>query len=150
MTGESESRGLVPLREAIQSQHPGIADEIEGAIQTLRKLKEITGTGAPEPLPAQGSPALFGATEALTAARFSVRDAPGGLTAAPTEAEPHPGAEVPLLAPSTCFGRYQIVRTLGRGAMGAVYLAYDSQLHRQVRWAPCISPTTRNSTATWR
>jgi serine/threonine protein kinase len=30
------------------------------------------------------------------------------------------------------FGRYRIERLLGNGAMGAVYLAYDSQLERQV------------------
>jgi predicted Ser/Thr protein kinase len=31
-----------------------------------------------------------------------------------------------------CFGRYRIVRCLGRGAMGDVYLAEDTQLDRQV------------------
>jgi len=30
------------------------------------------------------------------------------------------------------FGRYQIMKELGRGAMGAVYLAKDEQLHREV------------------
>ena len=30
------------------------------------------------------------------------------------------------------FGRYQIIRALGKGAMGAVYLAEDSQLERKV------------------
>jgi serine/threonine protein kinase len=131
MTPESESRMLVPLREAIQSQHPGIAEEIEGAIKTLRKLKEITGPGAPEPLPAEGGPALLGATVALTAAPSGVRPVEAG-SIAETEAEPHAGAEVSLLSASMGFGRYQIVRLLGRGAMGAVYLAYDTQLHRHV------------------
>ena len=131
MTGEGESRGLVPLREAIQTQHPGIADEIEGAIKTLRKLQEIAGTGGPELLPAEEGPDPFGATAALTAGPSGVRAAEAELIAA-TEAEPHAGAELPLLAASTGFGRYQIVRLLGRGAMGAVYLAYDTQLHRHV------------------
>jgi serine/threonine protein kinase len=36
------------------------------------------------------------------------------------------------LAAGETFGRYQIVRMLGKGAMGAVYLAYDSQLERHV------------------
>lgn len=30
------------------------------------------------------------------------------------------------------FGRYRVVKLLGRGGMGAVYLAEDTQLHRQV------------------
>jgi serine/threonine protein kinase len=37
-----------------------------------------------------------------------------------------------VLAAADSFGRYQIVRLLGRGAMGAVYLAYDTQLQRHV------------------
>jgi serine/threonine protein kinase len=39
---------------------------------------------------------------------------------------------VPRLAAGDTFGRYQIVRLLGKGAMGAVYLAYDAQLQRHV------------------
>jgi non-specific serine/threonine protein kinase len=31
-----------------------------------------------------------------------------------------------------CYGRYQVVRELGKGATGVVYLAYDPELHRNV------------------
>ena len=50
--------------------------------------------------------------------------------------------EVPVLAAGESFGRYQIVRMLGKGAMGAVYLAYDSQLERHValRRRSCDKP----------
>src|SRR5258708_39308447 len=41
MTNESQPPPPHPLRSAIQTHHPQIADEIEGAIKTLRKLKEI-------------------------------------------------------------------------------------------------------------
>ena len=33
---------------------------------------------------------------------------------------------------SKCFGRYRIIKRLGRGAMGSVYLAHDTQLDRRV------------------
>jgi serine/threonine-protein kinase len=36
------------------------------------------------------------------------------------------------LAPGTRFGRYEIVRRIGAGGMGAVYLAQDEQLDRRV------------------
>ncbi len=34
--------------------------------------------------------------------------------------------------PTRCFGRYEVVRPIGRGAMGVVYLARDPQLERTV------------------
>ena len=46
------------------------------------------------------------------------------LAAEPTTPEPD--------APPEQFGRYVIERELGRGGMGAVYLAHDSQLDRKV------------------
>jgi hypothetical protein len=39
---------------------------------------------------------------------------------------------LPDLVPGTTFGRYSIIRLLGCGAMGSVYLAHDPQLERDV------------------
>src|SRR6266850_631971 len=37
-----------------------------------------------------------------------------------------------MLQPGAKFGKYQIDRQLGRGAMGTVFLAFDDTLQRQV------------------
>ena len=48
-----------------------------------------------------------------------------------TAAETRRPAPVSDSVPET-FGRYQIIKLLGEGAMGSVYLAEDTQLRRQV------------------
>lgn len=42
-----------------------------------------------------------------------------------------PAAEI-LAAPGTTLGGYRVERLLGHGGMGAVFLAYDTTLHRRV------------------
>jgi len=122
------------LRSEFHTRHPQIADEIEGAIRTLHKLKEIaTPVRNAASIPDQGeeAPATIAMTKALEP--LPSRSAEGDTQAlAKTQAEPAGGNEIPVLRASCTFGRYQIVRMLGRGAMGAVYLAYDTDLHRHV------------------
>ena len=68
MTSEPQPPAPDPLRSAIQTRHPQIAEEIEGAIKTLRKLKEIaTPDGQADSIPDQSeeNPATIALTRAL-------------------------------------------------------------------------------------
>src|SRR5262245_52387032 len=137
--GDAEKREAHPMtqpieptlsesfRQELQTRHPDLADEIQGAIETLRKFQEITGTVAPDRAAGSaGHAADPSATiDIAPGAEMPARGAGKGT------ARRHTG-DVPALTACESFGRYQIVRTLGQGAMGAVYLAYDSELERHV------------------
>lgn len=49
------------------------------------------------------------------------------------ERQDHPiGRDELMLRPDDCIGRYTVIRTLGRGGFGIVYLAHDPKLGRKV------------------
>jgi serine/threonine protein kinase len=119
-----------PMRSAIQSHHPHLAEEIEGAIHTLRKLREIAG---PAPRPDGDDPSTIATAASFAPDASSLLERTTDPTLPMGTVAPEAGRrEAVALQAGESFGRYQVVRLLGRGAMGAVYLAYDSQLQRHV------------------
>lgn len=121
------------LRSVIQTQHPGISVEIEGAINVLRKLQKIAGPPIPgQPEASEGEDSsLIATTDGTSELSTDPVAKPRIAKITDTEAG-HGGRDEPTLAAGEAFGRYQITRLLGKGAMGAVYLAYDTQLQRYV------------------
>jgi hypothetical protein len=67
------------------------------------------------------------ATEVLTRGRLGEDD--GGADLSSMSPPGAPGVPVKL---SRRFGRYRVIKRLGRGAMGSVYLAHDTHLDRRV------------------
>src|SRR5262245_23519450 len=84
--------------------------------------------GRPQSL--QAYQALFPGYEDLIAQEFS--DLKQREAAAPSDpASRSPTMDVPL-SPERWVGPYRIIREIGRGGQGDVYLAEDTRLHRRV------------------
>jgi serine/threonine protein kinase len=129
MKPDGEPNAPDAVRSVIQTQHPGIAGEIDSAIKTLRKLQKIAGS--PEPAAGAG-PAEPSAGATTDGAPPPAEDGASSGLHTEVGAAPAEGRTPPTLSAGDTFGRYQIVRRLGQGAMGAVYLAFDCQLQRHV------------------
>lgn len=106
----------------IQTQHPTLGYELQNAIASLRKLQKIAGDVVTrDPL-----------QETFVSEADSTHSQSGGTLISDGGGDLDAGVESGIFAPGDAFGRYQITRQLGQGAMGAVYLAFDSQLDRYV------------------
>jgi serine/threonine protein kinase len=104
--------------QALSARHP----KHSGLIETVVRNERATSTTAdstPANSAVRSNEALFETREATATGTTSNTDSSNmavGLT----------------LSPGQDFGRYRIVRALGQGAMGSVFLAEDTILHRNV------------------
>jgi len=108
---ERVDRGDAVDRDAFLAQRPEIADELRSFIDAEDQLRKL----------AQPSE-----RESTSTQSFAVH---GQETIAPQRPTRRPSEGSGL---KQQFGRYRIIKALGKGAMGMVYLAEDSQLQRQV------------------
>ena len=101
---ERIDRGETVDREQFLADHADLADQLRSFIADSEDLTRRA--------------ARVDQAEVSTNQSLSETIAPASLSPGPTLSE--------------SFGRYRLRRVLGRGAMGAVYLAQDTQLDRQV------------------
>jgi serine/threonine protein kinase len=113
---EGVDRGEAADREEFLLRHAEIADQLRSFIAAEDEVRKLAGV---EPL----SERSHDSTKSFAA---HVQE-----TIAPQSVEKRaPEAGVTGLVGQ--FGRYRIIRALGKGAMGTVYLAEDTQLERSV------------------
>jgi serine/threonine protein kinase len=122
---------LEPIQQSIRAQFPQLDIDLQKAIDTLKRLQSITGSmvdqaAAPVRLDLRTANGQHSLDSDTTSPQFIplLKGAEGQVI--PSSGPPR------IFEAGESFGNYQISRSLGKGAMGAVYLAYDAQLHRYV------------------
>jgi serine/threonine protein kinase len=119
---ERVDRGESVNREEFLSRHAEIADALRSFIAADEEVRKLAAGPAQHEVPAR--PDVSGISTRSFAA--------GGQETVPPKSKPDRVLGTTGSSLVGQFGRYQIVRALGKGAMGAVYLAEDTQLERRV------------------
>ena len=112
---ERVDRGEVPDRDEFVAARPEIAKELRSYLEAEEQIRKLAGPAGPS------------RRSATSTQSFALH---GQETIAPQRAERRPSESSSGLKQQ--FGRYRVIKALGKGAMGMVYLAEDTQLLRQV------------------
>ncbi len=130
MTSSVVGQSVDVLKQTLQNQHPELGGELAVAINALKKVQRITGALLDDSSPEMTGLDLRNSANSETQDIAPSTDA--GKRNGSALAQPSSSPKSQLMSSGQTFGRYQISRQLGQGAMGAVYLAYDPQLQRYV------------------
>lgn len=132
---EAIDRGEPVDPDAFVQAHPEFRHQLGQYFSTVAIVEQLAGPASAQDTDVVGDATVNNGLAALPVPTRQANVAGSGIEGNVSHAEPAPGASTGSLAtdsPPTEFGRYRILRTLGSGAMGTVYLAEDDQVQRQV------------------
>ncbi|MBC8355819.1 MAG: protein kinase [Planctomycetes bacterium] len=117
--------GDSPTGEELKERFPQLAEHVESMLAAATESSEHSRLRRAKRQPATGESGVtsIGSTASIASADRET------LPPASRRPGPSPPQES---GPQDQFGRYRLVKELGRGAMGTVYLAEDTELRRQV------------------